>query len=67
MRVPDDTLSDHFSGYIENIEVTVFANESSQSTAMFLQRGIRTDLVQRISTAFNKVLATGKYDALFTY
>ncbi|MEO7361759.1 MAG: hypothetical protein ABI120_15620, partial [Gemmatimonadaceae bacterium] len=67
VRAPGDTLGDRFSGKVENINVTVFANESSQSTAMFLERGISTDLVQRISTAFNKVLATGKHDALFTY
>ncbi len=67
VRAPDDTLPDHFSGHIGNIKVTVFANATSRSTALFLQRGVSTDLVQRISKAFNKVLATGKHDALFTY
>ncbi len=67
VRAPDDTVPDHFSGHIENVKVTVFANETSKSTALFLERGSNSDLVQRVSTAFNKLLATGKYDALFTY
>ncbi|MEP6780463.1 MAG: hypothetical protein ABJC26_11285, partial [Gemmatimonadaceae bacterium] len=67
VRAADDTASDRFKGRIENIEVTVFANESSHSTAMYLERGKSSELVKRISTAFNKVLATGKYDNLFTY
>ncbi len=57
--------ADSYVLHIEGVEVNLFVNTSDHQVTLFLGSGGDNALVRRIATAFDAVLATGKYNELF--
>ena len=51
---------------IDGAKVTVFADASHATVALFLDQDADMSLVRRIAERFDAVLASGRHDALFT-
>jgi hypothetical protein len=66
-RTPADEAAVGYRMQVEGKGVYVIHDESAHRVGIYMDRGADSRLVVKIGERFDAALATGKYDALFTY